>query len=95
MHYLLCKHKVADFTRWYRVFESHFEAHRNAGLHLLHLFRDTADPNLVVLLFSVDDLDKARAFTQAPEARQAGEDSGVVGVPELLFLRESSKTSGR
>jgi heme-degrading monooxygenase HmoA len=72
MYYLLAKHKVADFAKWRRIFDCHAKAHRKAGLHLLHLLRDTADPNLVIILFRADDLDKARAFTQAPEASKAG-----------------------
>ena len=52
MLYMLCKHRVADFTKWHGVFASHAEAQRIAGLHLLHLLRDTADPNHIVYLFS-------------------------------------------
>jgi hypothetical protein len=88
MHYLLCKHKVADYARWRRVFDSHAEAQRQAGLYVLHVLRDTADLNLVVMLFRVDDLDKAKAFTQAPSASQAAKTSGVIGTPEILFLSE-------
>ena len=88
MYYLLCKHKVADYTKWRRVFDSHAEAQRESGLHLLHVLRGTADPNLVVLLFRADDLSKARAFTEAPSAGEAAEISGVIGVPEISFLRE-------
>ncbi len=88
MHYLLCQHKVEDYTKWRGVFDSHAEAQRESGLHLLHLLRDTADPNLVVLLFRVDDVSKARAFTQTPSAHEAGESSGVIGVPEISFLSD-------
>ncbi len=87
-HYLFCKHRVADYDRWHRVFATRAEAQRQAGLHLLHLLRDTADPNLVVLLFRVDDPEKARAFTGSPDAGQAAEDSGVVGAAEVLLLSE-------
>ncbi len=88
MYYLLCKHKVADYAKWRRVFDSHVEAARESGLHLLHVLRDTVDPNLVVLLFRVDDLSKAKAFTEAPSASEAAESSGVIGVPEISFLSE-------
>lgn len=88
MFYLLCKHEVGDYTKWRRVFDSHAEAQRESGLHLLHVLRDIADPNLVVLLFRVDDVRKAKAFTEAPSANEAAESSGVIGVPEILFLRE-------
>jgi heme-degrading monooxygenase HmoA len=88
MNYLLLKHRVAGFARWPRVFESHAAAQRQAGLHLLHLLRDTGDPDLVVMLFRIDDLDKARAFTESPRAAESAEVSGVIGVPEVLILAD-------
>lgn len=88
MHYLMCKHKVADYGRWREVLESHAEARGEAGLHLLHVLRDTDDPNLVVMLFRTDDLSKAKAFTQTSSAREAADASGVIGVPEVLFLSD-------
>ncbi len=88
MYYLLCKHNVADYTKWRRVFDSHADAQRQSGLHLLHVLRDVTDPDLVVLLFRVDDLSRARAFITTPSASEAAEISGVLGTPELSFLSE-------
>jgi len=90
MHYLFVKHKVTDFAKWKSVFDADAEAQCKAGLHLLHVLRDTADANLIVLLFRVDDLNKAKAFTQNPDASDHGEKSGVIGVPEILWLSEVS-----
>jgi len=88
MHYLLVRHRVADFAKWHRVFVTHAEAQREAGLHLLHLLRDSTDPNLVVMLFRADKPEAARAFTSSPGAREAAEVSGVIGVPEVSLLSE-------
>jgi hypothetical protein len=88
MYYLLVRHMVADFATWHRVFASHAEAQRDASLHLLHLLRDTTDPNLVVILFGVDDPEAARAFTGSPDARKSARTSGVIGVPEISLLSE-------
>lgn len=88
MHYLLCKQVVSDYAKWRRVFDSHTEAQRESGLHLLHVLRDTADRNVVVAFFKVDDLGKARVFTEAPAAHEAAEISGVIGVPEVSLLSE-------
>ena len=88
MYYLLCKHKVADFTKWRQIFDAHAEAQRKAGLHLLHVLRDITDPNLVVLLFRADDLEQARAFTGSPKASESAQVSGVIGLPEVLLLGE-------
>jgi hypothetical protein len=75
--YMLCRNKVADFERWKTVFASHAEAHRAAGLKLEHLWRSTDDSNNILLLFEVEDLNKALAFINAPEAANAANESGV------------------
>ena len=86
MKYMLCKHKVEDFEKWYSVFRTHAKAQRDAGLEILHILREAFDPDLVVMWFRVEDVEKAIAFTETPDAYQAAEDSGVIGVPEMLFL---------
>ncbi len=88
MQHMLCKHRVTDFDRWYRIFKSHEHAAEDSGLFLLHLMRDTSDPNHLVYLFRVDDVEKAKAFTQAPEADKAADESGVIGPFELLLLHD-------
>jgi len=80
MLYLMARHELADFDRWNRLFRSHAEAQRKAGLHLVYLLREVGDPNKVIALFTVDDLEKAQAFTGAPGARQAAEQAGVISV---------------
>ncbi|NIM49126.1 MAG: hypothetical protein GTO22_07675 [Gemmatimonadales bacterium] len=83
---MLCRNRVKDFQRWKDVFDSHEEAHRRAGLRLVHLWQAVEEPNEVFFLFEVDDLDLALAFTSAPEAAEAGRASGVLD-GELHFLR--------
>ena len=88
MTYMLCKHRVHDSERWPGFLTSHAEAQKRAGLHLLHLLRGTYDPNVIVYLFKVDNINSARAFTEAPEASKAGEESGVIGKPEIVLLND-------
>ena len=87
MIYMLCRNRLVDFARWKRVFDSHAEAHRSAGLNLLHLWRSLDDPNNVFFLFEVKSTEKARAFIHAPEAAEAGKVSGVIE-GEMHFLEE-------
>ena len=76
MPYLLVKQRVEDYDKWYAVFASHAEAQREAGLTDLQLLRDIADPNVVVCLFKVEDLEKAKAFTESPDVDEAQAESG-------------------
>jgi hypothetical protein len=60
------------------VFDSHARAHRDAGLHLINLWRDVEEPNNIFFLFEVADIDMARKFISQPEAAEAGRVSGVL-----------------
>jgi hypothetical protein len=88
MNYLMCKHKVRNYAKWKRVFDTDAAAARKAGLRLLHLFRDIEDPNTVVLLIKVASVKKAEAFINAPDADDYAKRAGVIGEPEIWFLRE-------
>jgi len=78
MTYMLCRNRVADFSRWKAVFASHEAAHREAGLRLVSLWRAVEEPNNVFFMFEVASLDKARKFISNPEAAKVGEASGVI-----------------
>jgi len=41
----------------------------------------------VLLLFSMEDLDKAKAFTASNDLRQTMEKSGVSDKPDVYFLK--------
>jgi hypothetical protein len=88
MSYLLCRNRVTDFARWKAVFASHQQAHRNAGLHLLKLWRSTEEPGNVFFLFEVTSEAQARQFISAPEAESAAEASGVID-GEYHFLGDA------
>lgn len=94
MPYLLVKHKVADVAQWKRVFEGHGPAARAAGLELLHVLRDTADPDLVFVFCKVNDLKKAQAFAQAGQASDSAERGAVIGTPEGWWLAEEPASWG-
>ncbi len=88
MQHLICKHLVADFAQWRKVFDSHAHARREAGFQLVHLMRDVDNPDMVVMWYRVEDVEKAKAFMSAPAAARAAAESGVVSPPEIYFLHE-------
>ena len=89
MMVMLCRNRVADFSKWKAVFDSHAQAHRNAGLHLMSRWRGVEEPNNVFFLFEVTDSEKARAFIGNPAAAEAAKTSGVLD-GEYHFLESST-----
>ncbi len=85
MH-MLIRHKVSDFAKWKPVYDEHASARQNAGLRELHLLRNTENPYEVILLFSVEDPEKAKAFAASDDLRQAMQKAGVSDKPDVYFL---------
>ena len=86
MTHMLIRHKVADFGKWKPVYDAHASARQNAGLKELQLLRNTENPNEVILLFSVEDPEKAKAFAASDDLRQAMQKAGVSDKPDVYFL---------
>jgi hypothetical protein len=90
MTYLLCRNRVADFARWKAVFASHRQAHQQAGLRLMNLWRGVAEPNNVFFVFEVASVEKAQEFISNPESAKAGETSGVLD-GEYHFVEDGGR----
>jgi len=75
---MLCRNKLADYAKWRAIFDSHKDAHRQAGLTLESLWRELEDPNHVFFVFAVADINRAKAFISAPDAAKTGRDAGVI-----------------
>jgi len=88
MMHMLIRHKVADFAKWKPVYDAHEPSRQNAGLKEEHLLRNADDPNEVILFFSTEDLDKAKAFTASDDLRQAMQKAGVSDKPDVYFLKD-------
>jgi hypothetical protein len=78
MTYMLCRNRVADYSRWRTVFASHAAAHREAGLRLITVWRSIEEPNNVFFLFEVSNMERAREFISNPEAAKSAQSSGVL-----------------
>jgi hypothetical protein len=86
MRYLLVRHKVAEFDQWKSAYDAHLPSRQKAGLKQEHLLRNIDDPNEVLILFEVEDLQKAREFSEGSDLSAAMEKAGVVDKPDIYHL---------
>jgi hypothetical protein len=86
MPHLLVRHKVSDFAKWKSAYDTHAPARHEGGLKEEHLLRNLDNPNEVILLFAVKDLEKAKAFAGSANLREAMQAAGVVDKPDIYFL---------
>ena len=82
---MFCRNRVEDFDRWKRVFDSHSQDHRAAGLHLESVWREIGRPTHVFFVFAADDIRRAQEFIDDPISARAGEQAGVLE-GEYYFL---------
>ncbi len=88
MNYILIRHQVADFSKWKSAYDAHASARQNAGLKQERLLRKIDNPNEVVLLFSAQDIDKAKQFAASDDLRERMQSAGVVDKPDIYFLSD-------
>ena len=88
MNHMLCRNRVRNFNTWKKVFDSHADAHRKAGLKLVHLWQDEDSPSQVFFLFEIEDIARAKAFVNGPDAQKSAQASGLIE-GEFHFFRQS------
>lgn len=93
MPYILIRHKVNDYTTWKSGFDDHGGARRAAGSQGGYVLRNADDPNEVLILLEVDDLNRARAFAASDELREKMQEAGVADQPDLFFLEEADRVN--
>lgn len=87
MVYIYVRQAVEDYARWREGYDNHASARQAGGATgETYVMRDMDDPNEVTVLLGWRDLQSARAFTQSASLREAMQNAGVVGQPEVRFL---------
>lgn len=93
MPYVLVRHKVEDYVKWKPVFDEHGATRKASGFMGHHLFRNADDTHELVILFEVDDLERARQFVRSEDLRQAMQRAGVSDQPDIYLLDEVERVS--
>ena len=89
MVHVLIRHKVADYSRWKQVFDSHLNTRKRAGEVACQLFHNVEDPRELFLLMDWQTVEEARKFMDSAELRQRMQEAGVQGAPEIQYLEDA------
>jgi quinol monooxygenase YgiN len=91
MVYVHVRHNVEDYERWREGFDDHAPVRQASGAtDETYVMRGIEDPNALTVIMGWTDLEKARAFTQSPDLKDAMQKAGVTGPPEVSFLEAVS-----
>ena len=89
MHFLMCKHRVADFELWKKTLREHAGMHAAAGLRARKVWRSVEDAREIFFLFEVTDLAQGRAFLAQLNAQRNGDASKSADYPDMHLVLES------
>ena len=70
---------------WRTGYDGHEKSRISAGITNGRVYRRVEDPNDVVILQDVADVNKARTWMASDEMKAAMEKGGVVGSPNIRF----------
>jgi hypothetical protein len=82
---LTIHHKVKDYAAWRTVYDRHEKSRVSAGITNGRVFRNAEDPNDLVILQDVADVEKARSWLSADDLKAALQNGGVIGAPSFRF----------
>jgi hypothetical protein len=85
---MFVKQKVGSVGRWNTVFRnSELDGvRREHGLVVTGTYVDADDPNTVIVVMDMHDLEKARQFAASSVLAAAREQAGAIGAPDGVWL---------
>jgi quinol monooxygenase YgiN len=87
MIYIYVRQTVEDYARWREGFDKHASARQAGGAtDEVYVMQNVDDPNDITAILGWSDVEKAQAFTQSPDLKEAMQKAGVTGPPEIRFL---------
>jgi hypothetical protein len=88
---LLIETKVRDYTPWRVAYDAHEPSRIEATITNGRVYCRPEDPNDMLLLFDVADVDKARPWTLGEDLKGVMNAAGVLGTPTFTFIKQESR----
>jgi len=85
---LLVRHRVSNYTEWYRQLAAQKATRQADGELSERIFRNALDPSEVLVLYEWDDLDRARIFSLSDDFQDTVSFADPEAQPDIWFLQE-------
>jgi len=88
---MFARHEVADYGAWRKVYDAFAPTQKKMGVIFKAVYRSTDNPNDVTVVHDFHSLEKAKTFAASPELKNAMENAGVKGPPQIWFTTKNTK----
>jgi len=86
---LFVRHNVEDYEAWRKVYDDFDEGRRPMGVTGDAVFQSIDNPDDVTVWHDFDTAEAAQAFVSSDELRNAMQQAGVRGEPQIWFVTPS------
>jgi hypothetical protein len=90
---ILVRHKVRDFAKWKSTYDTLDSFHKSNKVKSAQIFRNADNPNEVVVLTEMENVDDARRFARSEGLMNAMQNAGVADQPDVYFLDKAGSRS--
>jgi len=84
---IIATHAVEDYDRWRAVYDELADFRKQSGIVGDAVNQELEDPNGVIVYHQANDMDSLRAFVDSVELEEAMPRAGVIGQPDIQFVR--------
>lgn len=86
---ILIQVKVQDYTKWRAVYDENASSRASHGMGWGKVYRNSDDANSIAIFLEITDMEKARAYADSDELKQAQMKGGVIPPPTVTWLNEA------
>jgi hypothetical protein len=86
---LFIRHNVADYQAWRQGYDDFDEQRRSMGVKDDAVYQSIDNPNDVTAWHDFETAEEAKAVVGSDELKNAMQNAGVEGEPEIWFVTES------
>lgn len=91
MTVVLIRHRIKDYNNWKVVFDSHNEIRKNKGEKSYQIFKSTDDSNNLFLVFTWENVERAKDYFNSTVLKDAMRKAGVVEIPDVHIIEEVAR----
>ncbi|MCZ7525845.1 MAG: cyclase [Acidimicrobiia bacterium] len=85
---MFVRHEVDDYTDWREAYDAFDAERRGMGVRAHGVYRGCGDANDVTVSHDFDSVDAARSFVESTRLKEAMEEAGVRGEPQIWFVEQ-------
>jgi quinol monooxygenase YgiN len=88
---VIVTHEVKEYTSWRKVYDADEPNRKMMGFKVWGVYRDAKSPNWVSIIGTFPNAGAVDAFMASPKLKEAMENAGVLGKPDVKVLTAAAK----